>query len=156
MNQSLAPRLAPSTSHLILQCLRRVHPRTSQTLDNPPPPVHPCSAVSHVRSAPVKISAAAPEPHAWCSQGPPPISDEVLRAGQPASGAAPKSHFGDCFLRPAIVGQVSWETDSEAEILHVCSLWRSCLGNSSCEGKERKLDWKERSWALMQSQQRPR
>lgn len=76
----------------------------------------------------MKILAVAPESHARCSQRPAPTSDEVLSASQPASDAAPKSHFGDCFLRPTIVGQVSWETDSEAEILHVCSLWRSCLG----------------------------
>lgn len=128
MNQSLAPRLASSTSHLILQCLQRVRPRTSPALGNLPPPVHSRTTVSRARPTPVKILAVAPKPHARCSQRPTPTSDEVLSASQPANDAAPKSHFGDCFLRPTIVGQVSWETDSEAEILHVCSLWRSCLG----------------------------
>ena len=65
----------------------------------------------------MKILAVAPEPHARCSQRPAPTSDEVLSASQPASAAAPKSHFGDCFLRPTIVGQVSWETDLNSECL---------------------------------------
>lgn len=65
----------------------------------------------------MKVWATALQPCARALCAPPAISNGVLRASQLEAVLLPNPSFETAFLdQPPVVGQVSWETDFEAEI----------------------------------------